>query len=392
MAPLNGPAAQTICFDLDGTLCTNTFGEYEAAEPFPWAIERLNDLAAAGHRIIVFTARGTATGLDWEDVTRAQLGRWGARYHELQFGKPNAAVFVDDRAVHTDAWRSGDAFALPGILADPEGGQSAELLPAPIPSCVTTVVETGRTFAGMPLRLDEHVRRLRGRACTAGLPRPPVAEDLEAAVVAALARAGDGAAGDVIYTVTLSDAPGAAYLDTIMQRPAPSAQVAVRRLAQAVAGLAPLLAGAANPIVGAVTAERAGGWPLVVAEDGTVTDGLGGRLAVVSDGEIVIESADSPPPIALTWVRELAATSGIAAVDAALTQEDLAAADEILLIGTPFCLLPVGALDDEELPTAAPGPVARALLAVWSDQTGIDLAAQIAVLAAGPDRRSVIGQ
>jgi 3-deoxy-manno-octulosonate cytidylyltransferase (CMP-KDO synthetase) len=99
----------TICFDLDGTLCTNTFGEYERAEPFGWAIERLNRLGAAGHRIVIFTARGTATGIDWRDVTLTQLERWGVSYDELRFGKPSADVYVDDRAVHTEAWRLGDS-------------------------------------------------------------------------------------------------------------------------------------------------------------------------------------------------------------------------------------------------------------------------------------------
>ncbi|MBV9818689.1 MAG: hypothetical protein JOZ07_10100 [Solirubrobacterales bacterium] len=54
-----------LCFDLDGTLCTNTGGDHDGAEPFPWAIARVNRLAAEGHRIVVFTARGTATGIDW---------------------------------------------------------------------------------------------------------------------------------------------------------------------------------------------------------------------------------------------------------------------------------------------------------------------------------------
>jgi len=34
-------------------------------------------LAGAGHRIVIHTARGTATGIDWDDLTRGQLKRWG---------------------------------------------------------------------------------------------------------------------------------------------------------------------------------------------------------------------------------------------------------------------------------------------------------------------------
>src|SRR5918999_788747 len=100
---------KTFCFDLDGTLCSNTFGEYESAAPFPWAVARVNALAGAGHRIVIFTARGSATGIDWAERTRGQLEDWGVRYDDLVFGKPSADVYVDDRAVHTDAWRAAGA-------------------------------------------------------------------------------------------------------------------------------------------------------------------------------------------------------------------------------------------------------------------------------------------
>src|SRR5439155_976778 len=151
------PGMRTLCFDLDGTLCTNTFGDYEAAEPIAWAIDRVDALAAAGHRIVIFTARGTATGIDWGPVTRDQLERWGVTYHELRFGKPSAEIYVDDRAVSVEAWRCGDAFAAPGLTG-------------PAPPRLSAVVELGRTYAGALLRLDAHAaraaagaRRLAGR-------------------------------------------------------------------------------------------------------------------------------------------------------------------------------------------------------------------------------------
>jgi 3-deoxy-manno-octulosonate cytidylyltransferase (CMP-KDO synthetase) len=114
----------TICFDLDGTLCTNTSGEYERAEPYAWAIERVNRLADAGHRIVIHTARGTLTGIDWDALTRVQLRVWGVAYHELVFGKPSADVYVDDRGVHADHWRRGDALGIPG----PAGRVSATVI------------------------------------------------------------------------------------------------------------------------------------------------------------------------------------------------------------------------------------------------------------------------
>ncbi len=93
------------CFDIDGTLCTNTEGSYAAAEPFPDVIARVNALADAGHRVILFTARGSGTGIDWRHLTERQLQSWGVKHHELHLGKPTADVYVDDKSVHVDDWR-----------------------------------------------------------------------------------------------------------------------------------------------------------------------------------------------------------------------------------------------------------------------------------------------
>jgi hypothetical protein len=85
------------CFDIDGTLCTNTFGEYHKATPLFTRIDEINGLYALGHEIKLFTARGTGTGIDWSEITTHQLAQWGVKYHELIFGKPEADIYVDDR-------------------------------------------------------------------------------------------------------------------------------------------------------------------------------------------------------------------------------------------------------------------------------------------------------
>jgi hypothetical protein len=95
------------CVDIDGTICTNTEGEYHAAEPYPDAIAAVNLLYELGHYVVLFTARGSGTGLDWREVTVRQMTEWGVKYHELHFGKPAADVYIDDRAINAIAWRSG---------------------------------------------------------------------------------------------------------------------------------------------------------------------------------------------------------------------------------------------------------------------------------------------
>lgn len=91
---------RTVCFDIDGVIATLTpNNQYDQSQPCQEAIDLINRLYAAGHRIILFTARGSATGLNWSTVTKQQLSDWGVLYHQLLFGKPAADYYVDDRAV-----------------------------------------------------------------------------------------------------------------------------------------------------------------------------------------------------------------------------------------------------------------------------------------------------
>ncbi len=89
------------CFDIDGTICTNTDGDYGQAVPFKEVIEKINHLYDKGHKIIFYTGRGSTTGIDWYDLTKKQLKDWQAKYHELIMGKPYADFYIDDKGVQS---------------------------------------------------------------------------------------------------------------------------------------------------------------------------------------------------------------------------------------------------------------------------------------------------
>jgi CMP-N-acetylneuraminic acid synthetase len=94
------PTGRTFAFDLDGVLGSLVPGnDYRKAEPYAPGIALANRLHDAGNLIVVYTARGSATGHDWTSTTREQLRRWGVRHHELRFGKPAADYYVDDRSI-----------------------------------------------------------------------------------------------------------------------------------------------------------------------------------------------------------------------------------------------------------------------------------------------------
>ncbi len=93
-------------FDIDGTICTNTDGTYESAEPFLDVIASINELYKNGNTIKMMTARGATTGIDWTDVTAKQLANWGVKYHELIMNKkPYGDVYVDDKAINIASFR-----------------------------------------------------------------------------------------------------------------------------------------------------------------------------------------------------------------------------------------------------------------------------------------------
>ena len=51
--------------------------------------------------------------------------------------------------------------------------------------------------------------------------------------------------------------------------------------------------------------------------------------------------------------------------------------DEAFMTGTPFCLLPVTALNGVAIGTGRMGPMVRLLLDTWSREVGVDIEAQI---------------
>ena len=101
------------CFDLDGTICDTPLRPsdlkpgYLEATPFPFMVEQVNRLYDEGNHIIIMTARGRGSGIDWTEWTTKQLDMWGVKYHELEpmFHKPTADIFIDDKGINVEEWK-----------------------------------------------------------------------------------------------------------------------------------------------------------------------------------------------------------------------------------------------------------------------------------------------
>jgi phosphoglycolate phosphatase-like HAD superfamily hydrolase len=98
---------KSYVFDIDGTICSLTEGNYSSAQPFVARICLINELYEQGNFIIYQTARGMgSSGNDadkakqkWETLTKSQLKEWDAKHHLLFMGKPAGDIYVDDKAI-----------------------------------------------------------------------------------------------------------------------------------------------------------------------------------------------------------------------------------------------------------------------------------------------------
>ncbi len=92
--------SKKIFVDVDKVLCTQQESTaYDKAEPIYENIAKINKLYDDGHTIIIWTARGSTTGIDWSAITAEQMHKWGVHFHELRIGKPAYDFIIDDRAL-----------------------------------------------------------------------------------------------------------------------------------------------------------------------------------------------------------------------------------------------------------------------------------------------------
>jgi len=93
-----------IYVDIDNTICNsfknkNDEWDYNLSTPRKKQIEKINKLYKKGHEIVYWTARGSATGINWEKLTNTQLKNWGCKYTRVENKiKPVYDLFIDDKA------------------------------------------------------------------------------------------------------------------------------------------------------------------------------------------------------------------------------------------------------------------------------------------------------
>lgn len=105
---------RTIVFDLDDTICFCHNRDWENAKPNLDLIRRINKMYNDGWFIHIHSARGQLSGFDYYELVTKWLNDNGVLYHKLQFGKPLAMLYVDDKAISADDFMALEIEELPG--------------------------------------------------------------------------------------------------------------------------------------------------------------------------------------------------------------------------------------------------------------------------------------
>ncbi len=119
------------------------------------------------------------------------------------------------------------------------------------------------------------------------------------------------------------------------------------------------------------------GFPILLDQEGNVTEGTVNSVFLVKDG-VIRTSGDSEilQSESRASVIELAADLGIPAVQEDIQPYDLYTADETFLAFTGPGVLPMTQVDRREIADGRPGPITQQLIAALSERVGVDIPGQ----------------
>jgi branched-chain amino acid aminotransferase len=120
-------------------------------------------------------------------------------------------------------------------------------------------------------------------------------------------------------------------------------------------------------------------WALLLDPDGFVAEGTGDNFFIIKNGVVITpEGRNILRGISRDYVmQELCTQLGISVVEKNIEPYDVYTADEAFMTGTPFCMLPVTALNGNPIGDGKVGSVFSRILNQWSQNAKVDIKRQI---------------
>lgn len=120
-------------------------------------------------------------------------------------------------------------------------------------------------------------------------------------------------------------------------------------------------------------------WALLLDPDGFVAEGTGDNFFIIKNGVVITpEGRNILRGISRDYVmQDLCSQLGIPVVEKNIEPYDVYTADEAFMTGTPFCMLPVTALNGIPIGDGKVGGVFTRILNQWSQNANVDIKGQI---------------
>jgi D-alanine transaminase len=141
----------------------------------------------------------------------------------------------------------------------------------------------------------------------------------------------------------------------------------------------------ANVLANQAAREAGADEAVLVLPSGQVTEASHSSLLWVRSGrlEATPEGHEILPGTTRAFFLKLAAQADVEFRESTIQVEDLRSAEEVILTGTTYEILPVVAIDHQEVASGRPGPVARRLQAAFRETVRAWLAPERETIAAG---------
>ncbi|TAL08698.1 MAG: D-amino acid aminotransferase [Nitrospirae bacterium] len=249
------------------------------------------------------------------------------------------------------------------------------------------VYELVRVYAGAPFHLPEHLERLDQSARALGIPLPYPRDRWTAVIAEAVARSGFAdakvyiqvtrgvaprdhvpAAGPVTPTVVVTVRAMTPLAPALYTGGAAVVTVADVRWARCNIKTIGLLAN----VLAKQQARDQGAQEALFVRDGAVLEGATSNVMLV-EKRCLVTPPEGPlllPGVTRRVVLGLAQAAGVAVKERPVREDELYAADEVLLTGTTIEVLPVARVNGRPVGAGAPGPVTTLLMARFREARG----------------------